>query len=207
MKKLKNFLFENINNKQTAIKNTVWLTLSEIVGRLLKMILIIYMARKLGTSGWGIFSYAISIGSLLMIFSDIGISDLITREVAQKKEEYEKFISTALFLKMIILLISSVIMIFVSPFVSSIPEANKLFLIIAIILFFDSLTNVGLALNRALEKMEREVIIKTISNTIVLILGITLLNINPTSRSIAIAYAIGSAMSFFLIFFILYCRL
>jgi O-antigen/teichoic acid export membrane protein len=203
MEKIKNFFFKNTSDKQTVIKNTFWLTFSEVVGRLLKMVLIIYMARKLGTDQWGIFSYAISMGSLLMIFSDIGISNLLTREVVQKKEEYEQFISTALFLKIIILLISTVLMVVVSPFLSNIREANKIFAIIAIILFFDSLTNLGLALNRAFEKMEREVIIKTISNTVVLILGITLLNLSPTSKSVAVAYAIGSAISSFLIFLML----
>ncbi len=203
MEKIKNFFFQNTNDKQTAIKNTFWLTFSEIVGRLLKMVLIIYMARKLGTDQWGVFSYAISMASLLMIFSDIGISNLLTREIVQKKEEYERFISTALFLKIIILLISTVLTIVISPFISNIPEANKIFVIIAVVLFFDSLTNLGLAFNRAFEKMEREVIIKTISNTLVLIIGIVLLNVSPTSKSIAMAYAVGSIMSSFLIFFMI----
>lgn len=200
MEKIKNFFLKNTSNKQTAIKNTFWLTLSEVMGRLLKMFLIVYIARKLGTDGWGAFSYAISIGALLMIFSDIGISNLITREAVQEKEEYEKFISTALFLKIIILLISTVIVVIAAPLISNIPEANNLFAIIAVILFFDSLTNVCLALNRALEKMERELIIKIITNTTVLILGIILLRMNPTPKSIAIAYAIGSTIGFFVIF-------
>ena len=85
MEKLKTFFLRNTNTGQTIIKNTFWLFSSEISGRLLKMGLIIYAARVLGSSGWGVFSYAISVASLLTMFADIGISDLIIREITQKK--------------------------------------------------------------------------------------------------------------------------
>jgi len=199
MEKIKKFFFQNAGTKQTATKNTFWLILGEVLVRIFKMLLIVYVARKLGVEGWGIFSYAISIGSILMIFSDIGISGLITREMVQKKEEYSTFISTALFLKIIILLISTVLIVFLSPLISNIKEANILFPIIAIVLFFDSMRDLGFAINRASEKMEMETMVKTVMSIIILVLGIILLKIKLAPESMAIAYAVGSAIGFFAI--------
>ncbi|MFA6251724.1 MAG: flippase [Candidatus Paceibacterota bacterium] len=203
MEKVKRFLFSNINANQIVIKNTLWLLIGEIAMRLLKMALIIYAARKLGADGWGIFSYAISTASLLMIFSDIGISSLITREVAKKNEGYKEFLSASLFLKGIISIISIILVLSIAPSLSNIKEANVLFPIIAFILFFDSIRDIGLAINRALEKMERETIIKIIMGLSILIFGFILIKINPIPTSMATAYLIGSALGLILIIFIL----
>lgn len=192
MEKIKNFLLKNSSAKQIIIKNILWLFAGEASGRLLKMGLIVYAARTLGAGGWGTFSYAISIGSLLMIFSDIGIDSLITREISQKKGNHQMFISAIFLLKSIILAVSIILVIFVSPYISNLPEVKSLFLIIAVIFFFDAIRNIGFAVNRVLEKMEKEMITKVIMNFIVLGLGIILININPSPVSLAIAYAVGS---------------
>lgn len=199
LKNLKSFFINNTSTKQTVAKNTFWLVFSEASGRLLKMALVIYAARILGADGWGTFSYAISIGSILMIFSDIGLGNLITREIVQKKENFQSLISTALLIKIALLLIGVVLVIFVSPFISRIPEAAILFPIIAAILFFDAMRELGFSINRALEKMEREMIVKTIMSIVILGLGVMLLVINPVPKSMAISYAIGGAIGFVVI--------
>lgn len=204
METLKKFFFQNINTRQTIIKNTFWLFAGEASGRLLKMGLIIYAARKLGANGWGIFAYTLSTASLLMTFSDMGIGSLITRDATQKKSNYQVFISAALLLKIIILSVSIILVIFISPFISNIKEANILFPLVGLIFLFDSIREMGFAINRILEKMEREMVVKVILNFIILILGIILININPLPISIAIAYAVGSAVSVVLIVIILW---
>src|SRR3989344_4832399 len=194
MSKLRNFFFANSNTRQTIIKNTFWLFSGEALGRLIKLGLIVYAARELGAEGWGIFAYALSIASLLMIFSDIGIESLVAREISQKKDDHKMFISAAFLLKSIILTISIALVIFVSPFISNITEARELFFIIALIFFFDVVRNMGLAINRVMEKMEREMIIKVIMNFVILGLGIVLLKMNPSPLSLAIAYTAGSGV-------------
>ena len=196
---IKEFLFKNTTNKQTFAKNTFWLGASEVSGRLLKMGLIIYAARVLGADGWGTFSYALSVASLLMIFSDIGLGGLITREIVQEKDGHVNFISTAIFLKNIVLVASLVLVIVICPIISNIPSANTLFPLVAVIFLFDALRELGFSINRAREKMEREMSVKTIMSIVILVLGILLLQINAEPRSIAIAYAVGSAVGFIII--------
>ena len=204
MEKIKKFLFQNTEKKQTVMKNTFWLFTSEATGRLLKMGLIIYAARVLGVNGWGIFSYSVSVGALLMIMSDFGIGDLIMREATQKKENYKTFISTALVLKIILVVLSILVVIFVGPIISHVPEARAIFPIVSLILLFDSLRELGLAINRVSEKMERDMIVKTITNTVIFGLGVLLLKAHSDPSSIAIAYAVGSAVGFFTISIIIW---
>ena len=203
MKKLKQFLFVNTTNKQTFVKNTFWLFVSEISVRLLKMILIIYAARVLGANGWGVFSYALSVSSLLMIFSDIGLGGLITREIIQKKDGHEIFISTSLIVKTIILFISTILVVLLGSSLSHIPEARVLFPIIALIFFFDASRELGFSINRASEKMEREMIVKTVVGAVILGLGIFFLKAHVEPKSIASAYAIGSGIGCIMIFWMI----
>ena len=90
--KIKLFLLSNQNINQTLAKNTFWLGFGEITSRLLKTIIIFYAIRILGASGWGTFSYAISLCGLFMIFSDFGISSILTRELAKPETNKENYI-------------------------------------------------------------------------------------------------------------------
>jgi len=192
MEKIKEFFLKNSSTKQIVIKNTFWLFIGEAGGRILKLFLIIYAARILGAGGWGIFAYALSVASLLMIFSDIGIGTLITREVSKNKDSQKTFITATLLLKSIILLVSVLLVIFVAPHISNIEEAKILFPLIGVILLFDSIREIGFSINRALEKMEKEMIIKVIMNAVILVFGVALIKANPIPVSLAKAYAVGS---------------
>ena len=44
MQQLKQFLFSNTSNKQTALKNSFWLTVSEVGSRLIKLAVFVYAA-------------------------------------------------------------------------------------------------------------------------------------------------------------------
>jgi O-antigen/teichoic acid export membrane protein len=203
MKKFQDFLFKNTTTKQTIAKNSLWLFLGDIFGRLLRMGLIVYAARTLGTSGWGVFSYATSIGILLMSLSDIGISGIITREASQKKEEYTTLISTALVIKAVLLVASIGLVLGISPLISHISQTHGIFLLIATISFFDTIRELGFSINRAFEKMEREMVVKTIMNVAILVLGIIFLKINLSPKSMALAYAVGSGIGAFIIIFMI----
>ena len=194
MRYLKDFLFSNTSNRQTVVKNTFWLFASEGIARVLKMVLVIYAARVLGAEGWGTFSYALSLGSLLMIGSDIGLSGLITREILQKKEGFRSFISTALLVKSIILILSTAAVVLVGPMISHLPEARVLLPLIAITLFFDAVRDLTLVINTAFEKMERDMLAKTVMSVLTVGIGIALLYIAVLPRSVAIAYAVGSVV-------------
>jgi O-antigen/teichoic acid export membrane protein len=193
---LKKFLFKSTGSKQIVLKNTIWIFCGDVLGRLIRMGLVIYAARNLGLEGWGTFSYATSIGIILMTFSDIGLYGLITREIVQKKENYRTFVSTALVLKVILLSASVLLIILFGPIISHVPGTKRLLLVIAATSLFDALNELGFCINRASERMERETIVKTITNVVILVSGIILLKINLAPISLALAYALGSASGF-----------
>lgn len=194
LNKIKGFLFENQNQKQTLAKNTFWLFFGQTSGRLLRAGLVIYAARMLGPESWGAFSYVMSLAAFLLIFSDIGISAIVTRESARNISAGPEYFSTAFFIKLFLLAAGAGILIFGAPYITKIPEARGLLAIVAILLIFDSLRNFGFAVSRAVEQMQWEAINEIITNTAIVAIGFFALAKSPDSGSLAWAYAIGAGI-------------
>jgi O-antigen/teichoic acid export membrane protein len=186
--RIKNFLFHNTSEKQTVAKNTFWLTASEIISRLLRFGLIIYVARILGTEGWGLFSYALSLIGIALVISDGGSSLFFTKEYTEKRNIY---IKTILFLKLILLLITTTIAIITGFFFASLPIAS-LVIPVTIILVSDSIRDFLNTFFRVQEKMEKEAFIKILTNLILIITSVILVTIHRTPESLAIGYLVGS---------------
>lgn len=192
LKKIRGFLFENQNQKQTLAKNTFWLFFGQISGRTLRAALIIFAARLLGPESWGAFSYVMSLAAFLLILSDIGISAIVTRESAKSPESAAEYFSTAFFLKIFLLSASSLLLIFGAPYLTKIAEARMLLSIVALLLIFDSIRNFGFAISRAVEHMQWEAINEIATNIFIVTLGIYALLKSPSSESLTYAYIAGT---------------
>ncbi len=194
LEKIRGFLFENQNQKQTLAKNTFWLFFGQTSGRLLRAALVIYAARALGPESWGAFSYVMSLVAFLLILSDIGISAIVTRESARNISAGPEYFSTAFFIKLFLLALGAAILIFGAPYVTKIPEARGLLAIVSILLIFDSLRNFGFAVSRAVEQMQWEAINEVITNIAIVAVGFFALAKSPDSGSLAWAYVIGAGI-------------
>ena len=86
------FFLKNLGTKQTIAKNTFWLATAEAITRLLKFFLIIYVARILGATEYGKFTFALAFVGLFVIFSDFGISPILAREFSKDPKEERKFL-------------------------------------------------------------------------------------------------------------------
>ena len=185
------------------VKNAFWLTIGEIVSRFFRFFVVVYAARVLGASGWGTFSYALSIAGLIMIFSDLGLNAYTTRELSQNNPSSSALVSTAFFLKIFVLLVSTLLVLIIGSTISKLPEANHLLIWVALILFFDSLRDFGFAFIRAFNKMEWQTFSIAIMSVIVLVLGLFLLHKNPAPISVAIAYLVGGFVGCIAIFWVI----
>ncbi len=193
LKKIKAFLFRNSSAGQTVAKNTFWLSVSNFGGRLIRAIVVIYAARVLGTSEWGVFSYAISLAGFMSLFMDPGINAILTRNTAKASDgERRTVFITAAGVKLILIIIGALLIIGIAPFFSTLPGAKALLPIVAFILACDTLRDFFAALLRGQEKMEWDAYIQVVMNIAILIFGFVFIAISPTAHALAVGYAIGT---------------
>jgi O-antigen/teichoic acid export membrane protein len=195
MNALKKFLFSNADTKQTVAKNTIWLFLGEILGRVLKLGVIVYATRLLGAEGWGTFSYVLAFVSLFYAFTDIGISTFITRELSKESEDSYSYIFTAFILKSALLLFSLLISVIFIPQFAKIHIDVSLILMLALLNFSDALREFILSINRSFERMEREAFIKIVLNVFTTTLGLLLVFLYKNVFALALAYTLGSVIA------------
>ena len=200
MQKIKNFLFKNTNTKQTIAKNTFWLFFGEIIGRILKLGIVVFATRKLGVEGWGLFSYSLAYVGFFYFLGDFGINTFLTREMSKDNVNKHKYLSTIFIVKLILLLLYFITSLAIGPHFGNIRLGFGTILVFSIFSVSESIREFGMSINRSLEKMERECFSKILINTIILTLVIILISKNANPISLILAYTIGSILSTIYIF-------
>lgn len=189
MERIKKFLFSNTSTRQTIIKNTFWLGISTTLSKIIRSIVIIYAARLLGADSYGIFTYTLSLAAIFSIFSDIGLSGLLTRELSKAKDF--KFASTTFVIKIALIIIAFLLMIVIGPDITKFEEAKQLIFIVAILIAFDSLRSFIYSVARAQNNMQTEAGLEIITEVFITLACVYMLFTSPSATSLAIGYAIG----------------
>ena len=201
--KIKNLLLVNTSTKQTIVKNTFWLTAGTVLSRGIRALIVIYAARILGVEGYGVFSYAMSLAAFFSIFSDLGLSSLLTREVSKDSEKKSAYVSTIFYVKGAILFLTVILTLIFAPFLIKISAVQPLIPIAILLVLFDNIRVFGFSFARARNKMEIEGALSVVTDVLITIFGITLLFTNPSPKGLASMYLLGSAIGAFLIFLVL----
>ncbi len=186
----------NRHAKQTVAKNTFWLLSGEIVSRVFRAAIIIYAARALGKEGLGVFSYVITLASFFTIFSDIGLSAILTRETAKDPDSRHKYLSTAFFIKIFLAGLLAAVSIFAAPHLAKDTATATLIPLVSLILIFDGLREFGFSVNRAMEKMELEAVAKIIANFAIIVFSFGFLAVQQSPAALVWGYVAGSGVGF-----------
>lgn len=104
-----------MNSGEKIAKNTSLFLISQIISYLIGLIYTIYLARYLGPANFGIITFALSFISVLGIFTDLGLNNLMTREIARDKTLTPKYLNNFISIKILmVFLVSLFAVIFLS---------------------------------------------------------------------------------------------
>jgi len=160
IKNIAKFLSQNIGIKQTILKNTFWLTSSQVIAGTLSAILAILIARHLGVEGFGKFSFAFSFVVIFSVFTDFGLITLTTRELARNGLMVKKYIDNIIIIKFILGLLTLGIIILALNFLNKTAEVKLLIFWAGIWMIIQSFPHFFQSIFRAFEQMEYEAISK-----------------------------------------------
>lgn len=192
----KNFFFENRTTAQTIAKNTFWLLAGEAISRIVRVLIVIFAASVLGVAGFGTFSFAMAIANFAAIFSDLGATSIVGREVSRNAAEQSRYFSNALVYKGALLMFNVAIILFIIPQIVNIPEVLPLLPLIALLLIFDTLRDFVMTFFRALERMEWDALVKILTNITIAGLGLYMLKSAGTVLAFTNAYVLGTIFGF-----------
>ncbi|MBE0525080.1 MAG: flippase [Methanosarcinales archaeon] len=157
------------------IKNIISLASAEIITRILSLVLIIYIARILGDSGFGKYSFAFAFTSLFLLFLDPGIHSLTIRDIARKKDLAGKYMSNILIMKTFLSILAFVLIVFTINIMDYPVETRLAVYIVGIYTIMTSFSQLTRGVFRAFEKMEYEAILNILERLIFVSSGLIVL--------------------------------
>ena len=170
------------------IGNTFWLLLQRAGGRILTLLLMIYLARALGSLGFGKLSFAISFTSLFLILSDLGITTLTIREVARDKERGPEYIGKIATLKFF-LSVFAFLAISISVSFMKVPlDTRFVIYLMGACIIFENMGGFFGAIFQAHEKMKYITICEIIEKAFLVSLSFVVLRLGYGLISIGLLY-------------------
>jgi len=191
---IKSIFFENKTIRQTIFKNTFWIGLSSGISKILKLILIIYVARIFGATEYGKFTFALSFVSLFVVFFDLGLSNIVTREFSREQER-EKELFSILSLKVILSLGTIILIFLISFFITPDPTIRKVIWILAVFSAMGNFSEIIYAFLRARQKMEYEAWSIILEALIVMSVGFFIILTIPSIINLSYSYLLSSLVS------------
>ncbi len=136
------------------LRNTFFLSVAQIINPILSMFLILVLSRKLGPEGLGIYSTVLTLFNFFSLFSALGLNAYIVREISSDRSKAEKIFFNSFFLGTISSLVFCIFMgftAFILGYSSTLLNAS---LIMAVALFFTTISTFTQSMLQAFEKME-----------------------------------------------------
>ena len=192
-KNIAKLLLQNIGIRQTILKNTIWLVFAEAVSRFANLFLLAYVARGLGVSEYGKFTFAFSFATLMAMGSNMGVIDVATREFSRDREN-EKKLGDIMGLEAVLSFFVASLSFIVSFFITNDPAIRKLLWILTFFILCNSFLGILFAFLRARQKMEHEAGIKFFQafSTVAIVLGIVF--IFPSAINLSYGYLLANAL-------------
>lgn len=165
-----------MNTIQRITKNTLVLFIAQIVNITLGLFYTSYMARYLGAEGFGILSFALAFTGMLSIFSDMGLSQVIVREVARNNELAGKYVGNIILVKIILGIFTLFLIIAGINLLNYSLLKVKIITLIGLSIIIGTFSKIYYSIFQAFEKMEFQSIGQII-NSVALFIG-TIIAVN-----------------------------
>jgi len=182
---------DGMNQVQRIVKNIGVTGLAQVLTSLMAFILLIYLARILGEADFGIYNFAMSVTALFVVITDLGVNQLLVREIARERDRSSEYVNSAVTLK-----IPLSIMTFIGIVLFSwiFRYGDKVVILLYLLGLYNILLTVSstyLSLFQAWEKMEYVATFQIIEKIIVVSLGLYVLILGYGVVAIGCVYLIA----------------
>lgn len=82
-------------------KNIQWITISKVITLILSFVTTLIVARVLGPEKFGVLNYTISIVGIFAIIANLGVDNIVYKEITKNKESREQILGSSIILKLL----------------------------------------------------------------------------------------------------------
>lgn len=186
-----------MNKVASIAKNTSYLTLALILQKVISFTYFTLLARFIGPAFLGKYYLAISLTTIFAIFIDLGLSNVLTREVAKDKESSSTWLGSILALKIPLAILTLLALVILVNVLGYDVLTRDLVYVSAVSMILDSFTSIFFATSRGCHNLKYESFASIAFQLIVLFFGYGALLLGKGLIFAMIALALASIFNFF----------
>ena len=186
-----------------AGKNIFYKAVAEILSRLIYLFFFIYMARNLGSSDFGLFSFAFSFAGIFVLLVDPGLNILLTRDVSRDRTLASKYSNNIFTVKILLSFVTLGLLWSALHLFGYDQRTVTVILIMGGFLILNCFFEFFVALSNAYERMDIDVAIKITNKLFVSLFGLTALLLGSGIVSLLHYMVMASIIAVFIAYFII----
>ena len=150
----------HLSTVQRVAKNTGIIVVGNVIFRLISLVVTIYLARYFGTGGFGKYSFVFAYLGFFNILTDLGLQQILVREMSRDKSAAPKLIGNAHIIRLILTVFAVILSVVVISFMSYPADTTTYIYIAAFTLLFISFSDFYATIFQANLRMEYSVFAK-----------------------------------------------
>lgn len=176
-------------------KNTSYFTLALIIQKVISFSYFTIYARVLGPEDLGKYYFAISFTSIAALFIDLGLANVLTREIAKTKEQAQKLLNNSLIIKVPLVALSWLVVFAVVNLWGYEDLVRDLVYIAAAVMVLDSFSSMFYATVRGFHNLKYESISAVVYQTVVLLFSLLVLHNHWDIRWLMVSLLLASFLN------------
>ncbi|HIH64453.1 MAG: hypothetical protein PWP32_1664 [Methanothermobacter sp.] len=183
-----------MNQVQRIVKNIGVTGTAQILTALMSFVFMIYLARFLGEAGFGKYNFAFSLTTLLVTFTDLGVNQLIVREIARERDLSSHYVNNAVLLKIPLSIMTFILIAVLTWIMDPGSDASILLYLFGIYNILLTVSGTYLSLFQAWERMEYVATFQIIERVFIVTLGLGVLLMGYGLMVVAWVYVLAGIL-------------
>ena len=159
-------------------KNTSYFTLALILQKVISFTYFTIYARQLGPADLGKYYFALSMTTVFSLAVDLGVVNLITREIAKEQTKARELLAAGLGLKIILAVATSALLGLKIIITGYDPLIAGLIMVAGVSMLMDAFTALLFGISRACHNLKYESVVAVASQAITLVISLLILKLN-----------------------------
>jgi len=178
-------------------KNTSYFTLALVLQKIISFTYFTLIARALGPEDLGKYYFAISFASVFSILMDIGLTNVLTREIAREKNKANIYLGSVMAVKLPLSVITGLIIILAANLLGYGELTKILIYFSTVCVILDSFTSAFFSASRGFHNLSFESLSSVLFQLIVLVTGLTILKLDLGLKWLMGSLLLASILIFF----------
>lgn len=181
---------------KTVTKNTTYLMSAFVAQKILTFLYFAFVARIIGDANLGKYVFALSFTVIFSIFIDLGLNQVLIKEVAKCKEKIINYLSNIFIFKILASIVCFLIMILIINLLNYPLETKILVYWAGGTMILDSLNSTFYAVWRGLQNLKYEAIGIIIYQGVIVLFGVMALLLKLPLYTLILALILGGLSNF-----------